>query len=637
MQAFYATNWLHDFFYDLGFDEVAGNMQVDNYGRGGIGADPLHVSAGTSTTFAFASPEDGDIAGLFLGINVFTNPYRDVSALDFGVLGHEWSHTMFGRLTRMNSYFGQQFALNEGIADFIGLILTVREQDRHGVPGRPPFYGNYAIGAYMNRGYDIPNDPYPPAGSASYPDDTYYHGIRRFPHSADLSINPLTFKHIGMDHPLPASPHAFDWKGRSLTNAEPHTAGEVWTEALWQCSRRLLAAAPPNRFEQTRNRFLANLVASLKLVATDADYTDARDALLFAIRADNEADYRRCRAGFAERGFGAGAIAPPRDSINLRGTVESFDDRERALSIIDVALEETSGGDGDGVLDRGESGQLRITVRNSGFSQLRNIRLRADASAGTYAFPNGRTVDGIALAPGATHTATIDVRVVSRQPAAELPLAIDARDLGHPAARAHEDTAFRVNYDLVRDSRIDTLATEQGFAADWTSVLGDFENSSYCYYSCVTHWRREPHLGETAYVIGDPHALVDAHLQGKPFLVSADPLRVVVRHDYAFDRLPNDISTPGSGVLEVSIDGGAWESATPHLAAGSAEFAGASSGWRTDTLDFGTALAGRRVQLRWHAMIDAAYFAHSSYWAIGRVEVQGTAEPMFSTLHPDVN
>jgi len=637
VQAFYATNWLHDLFYDLGFDEVAGNMQIDNYGRGGVGADPLHVSAGTSLTFAFASPEDGGIAGLFLGINDRTNPYRDVSALDFSVLGHEWSHTMFGRLTRMNSYFGQQFALNEGIADFVGLMLTVREQDRHAVPGRPPFYGNYAIGAYMNRGYDNPDDPYPPAGSASNPDDTYYHGIRRFPHSADLAINPLTFKHIGMDHPLPASPHAFDWKGRSLTNAEPHTAGEVWTEALWQCSRHLLAASPPNRFEQTRNRFLANLVASLKLVATDADYTDARDALLFTIRADSEADYRRCRAGFAERGFGAGAIAPPRDSINLRGVVESFDDRERALSIVDVALVETSGGDGDGVLDRGEAGQLRITVRNSGFSPLGNVRLRADASAGSYAFPNGRTVDGIALAPGATHTATIDVRVVSRLPAAELPLALDARDLGHPSARAREERAFRVNYDLVRDARIDTLATEQGFAADWTSVLGDRDYPYYCFYSCVTHWQREPHLGAAAYVIGDPQALVDAHLQGQPFLVSADPLRVVVRHDYAFDRLPNDVSPQGSGTLEVSIDGGDWESATPHLAAGSAAFAGASSGWRTDTLDFGTALAGHRVQLRWHATIEGAFFAHASYWAIGRVEVQGAAEPMFSTLHADVN
>lgn len=44
-QLFYVTNWLHDYFYDSGFDEAAGNAQVDNYGRGGLGADPLLAEA----------------------------------------------------------------------------------------------------------------------------------------------------------------------------------------------------------------------------------------------------------------------------------------------------------------------------------------------------------------------------------------------------------------------------------------------------------------------------------------------------------------------------------------------------------------------------------------------------------------
>jgi hypothetical protein len=40
-QIFYTNNWLHDWFYDAGFDEVAGNAQHDNYGRGGVGGDRL--------------------------------------------------------------------------------------------------------------------------------------------------------------------------------------------------------------------------------------------------------------------------------------------------------------------------------------------------------------------------------------------------------------------------------------------------------------------------------------------------------------------------------------------------------------------------------------------------------------------
>ncbi|HEY3359319.1 MAG TPA: M36 family metallopeptidase [Polyangia bacterium] len=42
-QLFYTTNWLHDWYYDSGFDEAAGNAQQNNFGRGGRGGDPLVV------------------------------------------------------------------------------------------------------------------------------------------------------------------------------------------------------------------------------------------------------------------------------------------------------------------------------------------------------------------------------------------------------------------------------------------------------------------------------------------------------------------------------------------------------------------------------------------------------------------
>ena len=42
---FYVNNWLHDWFYDAGFDEAAGNAQADNFGRGGLGGDALRVQA----------------------------------------------------------------------------------------------------------------------------------------------------------------------------------------------------------------------------------------------------------------------------------------------------------------------------------------------------------------------------------------------------------------------------------------------------------------------------------------------------------------------------------------------------------------------------------------------------------------
>ncbi|MEM7467911.1 MAG: M36 family metallopeptidase [Pseudomonadota bacterium] len=59
---FYWTNILHDIFYQYGFDEAAGNFQVNNYGKGGLGGDSVHadVHDGSDTNNAtMFTPKDG--------------------------------------------------------------------------------------------------------------------------------------------------------------------------------------------------------------------------------------------------------------------------------------------------------------------------------------------------------------------------------------------------------------------------------------------------------------------------------------------------------------------------------------------------------------------------------------------------
>lgn len=61
-QLFYTTNWLHDWWYNSGFDEAAGNGQLWNYGLGGLAGDPLHVEAQDSSGMNnadMATPIDG--------------------------------------------------------------------------------------------------------------------------------------------------------------------------------------------------------------------------------------------------------------------------------------------------------------------------------------------------------------------------------------------------------------------------------------------------------------------------------------------------------------------------------------------------------------------------------------------------
>ena len=328
VQPFFAANWLHDLFYDLGFDEVAGNMQMDNYGRGGLDGDPLKIVAASNNTFVFA-PDDGVSPVMMLGHNNFGLSNRDVSALDFGVMVHEWGHVLIYRLSGMTGGApGQQGALHEGFADFLAMFLMVQPGHRDAAPNTGDFHGAYPVGAYWNLDYYNPFEDLPPAGSPELPDNAYYHGIRRFPFSASFDINPLTFGHLSPDNPLPEGFEPFDWKWRSLQSYEIHTAGEVWASALWHCARNILAASSDRGFRNAHRRFLASVVAALKMLPMDATYTEARDVVLMAVRATDEQEYLDCRAGFAQRGMGAGAVSPPRDSVEFREVVEDFTDED---------------------------------------------------------------------------------------------------------------------------------------------------------------------------------------------------------------------------------------------------------------------------------------------------------------------
>jgi large repetitive protein len=62
-QLFFDNNYHHDYWYDSGFDEASGNAQTNNFGRGGVGNDPVFAEAqdGSGTNNAnMATPADGD-------------------------------------------------------------------------------------------------------------------------------------------------------------------------------------------------------------------------------------------------------------------------------------------------------------------------------------------------------------------------------------------------------------------------------------------------------------------------------------------------------------------------------------------------------------------------------------------------
>jgi len=407
VQTFYDTNWLHDVFYRAGFDEVAGNAQVSNLGRGGVEGDPLIVHAGFEGTFTFPASE-GVSPVLDLGLNSRSASHRD-QGVDFSTLSHEWGHYLIGRLaggTGETDGLGnlQGLTLHEGIADFVSVLVSFNEGDDP--------HATFAVGSYGNLDYIERRPTLPPAEA---PADPMYFGIRRYPYSLEFVKNPLTLRHLA--EPPPASQPWFNWKGRGPQLSEEHTAGEVFSEALFSCFGHIIIADHHHhhaRPDGVRERMAAYLVAGLTLFRDRPSMLDARNAILAAIRiASPDDDYPACRAGFAARGMGAGALGPdrefgsddpfafPRPPYDPASIEESYLDADRALRL--AASTFVPGGPG---------GALRVDVRNTGLVDLTHASLEIKpAVRAAVRFPDGHRVQLAPVAPEQVATAALAVVV----------------------------------------------------------------------------------------------------------------------------------------------------------------------------------------------------------------------------------
>jgi extracellular elastinolytic metalloproteinase len=289
---FHMNNVLHDVHYQYGFTESAGNFQQNNYGKGGAGNDAVQAQAqdGSGTNNAnFATPVDGSAPRMQMYIWTNTSPSRD-SDFDNGVIIHEYGHGVSNRLTggpansnALNSV--QSGGMGEGWSDFHALMLTQRPTD--------PQTGTYGIGTYLLG--------QPQSGT----------GIRRFPYSFNMAVNPLTFDAFGSSGSTSY--------GVTRTTAV-HASGEIWCSALWDLNWLLvnkhgydsnLASgwSPTTPEGRAGNKLTMRLVMDgMKLQPANPSFTQARDAILAADTAlTGGANRFEIWTAFARRGLGVNA------------------------------------------------------------------------------------------------------------------------------------------------------------------------------------------------------------------------------------------------------------------------------------------------------------------------------------------
>lgn len=545
------------------------------------------------------------------------------SAMDNSLVAHEWFHYVSNRLIGDAGGLTnpQGLALGEGWSDFSALLLTVRDDDRF-APGNESFGGAYSVGGYLS--------------------SSLYFGIRRAPYSTDFNLYPLSFRHIAdqnvYDGPVPFRP--------KTRNSQIHNAGEIWANTLWEIYAALLND-PRYSFDQARERMKDYVIAGLRMTPGAPTFTEARDALLAAALATDRADFELMGRAFAKRGMGMFARSPDRSSTDHAGVVESFV-LAPAFEVSDVSLDmsasETGPGpcDADGVLDVGETGLLRLKIRNRGTAALSGA-FATVASPGAVHFGDEGVLNFPDAAPGAEVEATVAVTLDQAVSGQAIDFTFHFPQLGDSPDAVVEpgDHVFTTQVDFDRTANVramDDLSQPAASLADWSvSASGDFAGWQIVDVPTA--------LGTGKAWLGPDNDVAGAIQLATPAL-SVDPAKaLVMEFDQAYDFEPGY----DGGRIEISSDGGAsWTEVTlaggvlsvPYSGVAATFPAGAYTGTRSTLqhvrLAFAPgALSGDAVRLRFHIGTDNSVGAGG--WLIDNVQLSGLAQDAFSSVGPDLH
>jgi len=272
---FFMNNVLHDVLYTYGFDEVSGNFQMNNYGRGGQNGDAVAANSldGSGENNAnMYTPSDGSMPRMRMYRWNYIGNIDRPSSLDGEVVAHEYGHGLSNRLTGGPSASGCLSAdvsggMGEGWSDYLALMLMLSTAE--------DFEQDHGIATWLYPG-----------------------GIRAYDYTTNMNSNPFLF---------------------SDTNSQSgvHGVGTVWCTILFDMTADLVGIFGANSdiYQQSNtadqggnNIAFQNVIDGMKLQPCNPDFLDARDAILLA----DEANYNsvhKCTMwkSFARRGLGKNA------------------------------------------------------------------------------------------------------------------------------------------------------------------------------------------------------------------------------------------------------------------------------------------------------------------------------------------
>jgi len=272
-QLFYYANVYHDYTYGLGFTEGNRNFQVDNFGRGGSGGDPVLAEADDSfmtecCNANFGTPADGSSPRMQMFVGKGPDNNWMQRAMNGDTVFHESTHGLSHRLVGGGTLGtgSQTNAMGEGWGDFMATSYW-----------NDPVYGEYNNG-----------------------NNTI--GIR------GVAYDNSTLKYSGL----------------CSGGCEEHSDGEIWATVLWDLRAKLVTrygydaarptATPAN---PAGNRRAEQLVVDAMLASgSTPDFLDMRDSILAAdVSRYAGADTCLIWGVFAAREMGFDAVSNSQSSV----------------------------------------------------------------------------------------------------------------------------------------------------------------------------------------------------------------------------------------------------------------------------------------------------------------------------------
>lgn len=293
---------------DMAGSENADLVNIPSVFMSRADCNEIRVAAGTDLRIQLAQPDAS------------TGPERYDGSLDNGIIAHEYGHGISNRLTGGPSAAGcleNDEQMGEGWSDFFTVALTVDENDN---PTDPR-----GIGAYVIR------------------EDIDGRGIRNFPYSTDLDVNPQTYEDV------------------ILSGTAPHPLGAIWNTMLWDLYWALVGEYgfdPDVKTGNGGNNVAIQLVMEgMALQSCSPGFVDGRDAILAADSVIYDgANQCLIWEVFARRGLGVDADQGSK--FTRRDAKENFDTPIACVS--DMFIQKSSTPN----IERGDVFQVEILLGN---------------------------------------------------------------------------------------------------------------------------------------------------------------------------------------------------------------------------------------------------------------------------------